>query len=132
MRFACAVLASLACLSVAVMGNGYGGSYYPVQNMYSGYGKGGMVAPYYGGYGGYGKGGGYGGYSGYGQGQGGYGFPTILYPVASPEPGDLPLAALGGLYGGGGAFGGNDNNIFFLLAAWYGKKGQPKEGYTSH
>ncbi|XP_069122592.1 uncharacterized protein [Argopecten irradians] len=42
MRFACAVLASLACLSVVVKGDGYGGgSYYyqQPQQMYTGYGK---------------------------------------------------------------------------------------------
>ncbi|XP_033732278.1 ctenidin-1-like [Pecten maximus] len=107
MRFACAVLASLACLSVA-MGDGYGGSYYTGQNMYNGYGKGGMAPVYnYGGYGGYGKGGGYSGYGGSGGGYGGGygGYPTLLYPVASPEPADIPLGALGGLYGGGGGGG---------------------------
>ncbi|XP_021348985.1 keratin-associated protein 19-2-like [Mizuhopecten yessoensis] len=141
MRFACVVLASLACLSVAVMGDGYG---YGGQNMY-GYGQGGMVGygggygSYGGGYGSYGGGNGYGsGYGGYGQGYGGYygnggkgggynsggyggGYPTILYPVATPEPGDIPIGALAGGFGAGGGLGGGlggygDNNILYLLA----------------
>ncbi|XP_069122590.1 uncharacterized protein [Argopecten irradians] len=114
MRFACAVLASLACLSVVVKGDGYGGgSYYyqQPQQMYTGYGKGG-VSPYYNyGYSGYGKGGGNAGYSGYG------GYPTLLYPIASPEPRDVPLAALGlaNGYGGGELFGGSGDGSILLL-----------------